>query len=910
MKRLCFVSLLIFWSTLSFANATQKSAIVYYGHDISWPMLGVHDYIILEPSHVDTHTHGFKRYCQRVYAYVSIGEVEKDRPWFKRMKKEWLIGHNSVWKAEIVDLADPKYRRFMIENVIDPLYKKGFQNFFLDTVDVCDRFKEMKKQVACREGSVALIRDIKRSHPNAGIIINRGFHIFEEVKNDLDAVLFESYYKGLKSKKYAEVSEKDRVWLDRMLKPIQKSGVPVIAVDYVENPHSDEADRISRKLLKKGFIPYIADKDLSRYGHTAYSVLKREVLIFYNGSTFGMPFSSAHLYTSMPLEYQGYVPILYDITKGLPTGHLEDRFAGVIFEVDRAEKRGERVVKWIKKYANRGLKSMIVGDNFPFAMSEDYFAPLGIDLKNTTCSPQNPKRLIADRGFFYEMRVPLQDEDTYFQPKGDALALLAYKNRCGETNVLAAKTWWGGYVANQAWSIQYGNDVIWIADPFKIFDQVLDLKPLPVPDPTTENGLRILFTHIDGDGIMNRAEWNEEFSGQVILNEILKKYPIPHSVSVVGAEIVPNGLYPKLSPELIKIVRQIYALPNVEAASHTFSHPFEWEKIDPAGNLLPQYRLNVPGYKFSLDYELGGFLQYINNNLLPKGKPKARTIFWSGDCLPPQRAVAYVYRHNLLNINGGDTYITKDHPWLSYIAPFGLRHGYYWQIYTGEQNENVYTNDFHGPYWGFVKAIQTYQMTNTPRRFKPIDIYYHFYSGSKRASLNALKRVFDWALRQPVMPLYTTEYIPKAMDFYAASIAERGSNGWIAAGLDDVRTLRFEGYHFPDLVHSEGVAGYRQDRNVTYIHFDGRDRVALNLADREPEWSVERSNGRISQLHRHKGHWTFTLQAHVPLKGRLIKTGKCRIRINPSPDKKSVSKDRYSFEYRTQKRAMIDVICQ
>ncbi len=875
-------------------------------------MVGVYDYIILEPSHVDTYTHGFKRYRKRIYAYVSIGEVKKTRPWYKTMKKEWLIGENDVWKGEVVDLSNSQYRTFMLDKVIDPLFSRGFKNLFLDTVDVCDRLKDVKKQKACRQGSVALIEEIKRRHPNSGIIINRGFHIVDKIKDKIDAVLFESYYRGLKDKEYVSLSDRDRAWLDTMLAPIQKAGVPVIALDYLENPHSKEAERLIKRLRDRGFIPYVSDRNLDRYGNGGLDVVKREILLIYNGAGNAAAYSTAHVVTSMPLEYQGYIPILYDIRNGLPTGHLEDRFAGVIFEVDRAESDGKRVVDWILKYAKRGLKSMVVGSVFPFGLSEDFYNPLGIGLKKSTCSKQNPKKLVVDRGFFYEMKVPLSDEYTYlFLQKRDEEPLLQYKNHCGETNTLAAKTWWGGYVARQAWVIQYGNDVIWSANPFKIFHQILDLNPLPVPDPTTENGRRVFFTHIDGDGINNRAEWSGQFAGEVVLKKILKKYHVPHSVSVVGGEILPNGLYPKESRDLMAIVRQIYALSNVEAASHTFSHPFKWEKIDRNGNLEPQYRLNIPGYRFNLDFELGGFLNLINRELVPKGKPKANMLFWSGDCLPGDDVVAYVYRHNILNINGGDTYITKDHPWLSYIAPLGLRHGNYWQIYCGEQNENIFTDHFTGLIWGYVKVIQTFKMTDSPRRFKPIDIYYHYYTGSKEASLKAVQKVFDWALKQPVIPLYTSEYIKKVMDFYAASIAKTGSKSWLVTGMDEVRTLRLEGAEYPDIDDSLGCVGYEQERNVTYIHFDGSDRVRLVLGKKKPKWSLQGANGRIGSFRQiNNNKWYVKLESYVPLKAVFERKEGCSIHIDPVPDTIRRTRNLLSISYRRNKKANVDVVCQ
>ena len=79
---------------------------------------------------------------------------------------------------------------------------------------------------------------------------------------------------------------------------------------------------------------------------------------------------------------------------------------------------------------------------------------------------------------------------------------------------------------------------------------------------------------------MNRVEGDyNRFSGDVIYEEILKPYKIPHSVSVIGAEIDDNGLYPKIAPQLQQIAKKMYALPNVEPATHTFTHALYWKMI-------------------------------------------------------------------------------------------------------------------------------------------------------------------------------------------------------------------------------------------------------------------------------------------------------------------------------------------
>ena len=61
---------------------------------------------------------------------------------------------------------------------------------------------------------------------------------------------------------------------------------------------------------------------------------------------------------------------------------------------------------------------------------------------------------------------------------------------------------------------------------------------------------------------------------------------------------------------------------------------------------------------------------------------------------------------------------------------------------------------------------------NSPRRYKPIDIYFHYYAGSKLASLNALKTVFDWSLSQNINPILASDYIRKDSEFFENRITE------------------------------------------------------------------------------------------------------------------------------------------
>ena len=197
MKHLCFSKLfwfILFLSTHSQAALTDKSAILYYGDDLSYPMVGIHDYIIVQPENVATDTYGFQIYQNKIYAYISLGEVSLDKSYYKRIKAEWIIGRNRIWNSKIVDFSQKAYRDFMIQKVMKPLYQKGFRNFFLDTLDSYQiPIKEQKGQEKQVKALAEFIHEIHQQFPKSNIIINRGFEVLEEVASEIKAVLFESY---------------------------------------------------------------------------------------------------------------------------------------------------------------------------------------------------------------------------------------------------------------------------------------------------------------------------------------------------------------------------------------------------------------------------------------------------------------------------------------------------------------------------------------------------------------------------------------------------------------------------------------------------------------------------------------------------------------------------------------------
>lgn len=916
MKHLCcskFLFILFVIVTSLSGSLKDKSAIVFYADHISYPTVGIHDYIIVQPQNIDTNTHGFSIYKDKMYAYVSILEVNKDTKEYKKIDPKWIIGENSSWNSAVLDIRNKDYQKFLFEEIIEIKIKEGHINFFFDTLDSYQMYAKTTEQ--SKEYEDALVEFISTFHkkfPHSKLVINRGFEIIERVHKFVEAVLFESYHYGINSKDltYKKVSLEDKKWLDSYIDKIKSYGLDLIAVDYLPQNESDKIDESINIIKSRGMIPYVSIPKLDIYGKSSKNALKREILFLIDEGKKDRSVLGSHMYGALPLEYLGYIQELYEINQGLPKIENMGHYAGVVVWLEQPYKDPKSLTKWVTKLHSLGIKVVFI-DNFGTFIKSTALDSLGIETIDAEESISDKKTIIfKDDMIGYEVQPPLSIGDRYLKPR-DSKPLIIYEDEHKKQSVHAAITPWGGYALDEVAIIEINKENLWVINPFEFFRQALRLKPLAVPDTTTQNANRLLFSHIDGDGIMNRAEWNPElFSGDIILENILKVYKIPHTVSVIGAEINPEGLYPDISQKMINIAKRIYSLDNVEGATHTYTHPFSWGKIVD-GNLDEEYRLKVKNYKFSLEREFKVSLDDISTKLQPPNKPRANIVFWSGSCDPREDVLKYIYKNRFLNINGGYTTITNTSPWLSNVAPIGLKRGDYYQIYTGAQNENVYTNNWLESFWGFKKVVQTFKLTDTPKRLKPIDIYYHLYSGSKRASLNALKYVFDWALEQDVFPIFTSEYIYNAMDYYVVSIANE-SDEWLVEGTKSLKTLRFEKPDLSvDIKNSKGVVGFKTIQNRTYIHLDESQKQLLTLKENavnKKAYLID-ANAKVTNYTTSDKEQIFSFSGHTDLKLSFYLPSNCTLKSSSQALTKK-DKNKISLEYKNINKVNINVTCQ
>lgn len=865
----------------------------HYGARPPLDELKAFDIAVVEPDHVADprpHRREARDGAFELFAYVSFGEVDPTRPYFKRIPDGVLKGENRAWGSSVVDHTASAWRGFFIDQIVAPLWARGYRGFFLDTMDSYHLIARSPEARAAQETAmVATFEALKARFPGIRLITNRGFEILPRVREAVVAVAAESLFRGWDpaAKRYREVPPADREWLEGQLRRVRDElGMPVIAIDYVAPAERDLARTTARRIAEMGFTPWVSNAELDMLGVGSREVLPRRVLVLTERPEDSGDFhtATAQRFLGMPLNHLGYTYEMLDPrTDALPEGTLRGRYAGVVVWVASGGAALERkLAGFLERQLTDGVR-VAVFNRFPFALEAERRKRWGLV---GAAAPASGRLAIEVRDAMMGFeREPLPDrrELVPLRAGGDARSLLRVADAAGGRFDAAAITSWGGYALTPFVfaTLEAREQSRWIVDPVAFLAAALARPDLPVPDVTTEAGRRMLITHIDGDGWASRAEMpGTPYASEVLVKEVLERYRVPTTVSVIQGEIAADGLYPRQSAALEAIARRAYLLPHVEPASHSFSHPFDWSRVDaPEVPGETSYHLAIPGYRFDLGREIAGSVAYIDRSLVPAGRRTA-VFLWTGNCVPLPAALAASYAAGLLNMNGGDTLITRSYPSLTAVAAQGIRKGDWYQVFAPMQNENVYTNNWTGPFYGYERLIETIELTEKPRRFKPINIYYHVYAASKVASLNALHKVYRHALSRPVAPVFASDYIRKVLDFESMALAtDLASGELLVRGSGALRTLRADApAAVPDPARGAGVAGVSAPGTARYVTLAAAEaRLAFGapvgpyLAD---------ANGTVDELSRGPDGLQFSLESQVAPSFRLAAAERCGVTIN------------------------------
>jgi hypothetical protein len=640
--------------------------------------------------------------------------------------------------------------------------------------------------------------------------------------------------------------------------------------------------------------------------------VRREILAVYDSREEPRPDQTRiHRFAEMPLNHLGFAVTFWDVSAGLPSAERTANIRGVITWFRRAPPAPFYL--WGQEQVRRGVHMVVLGDsglpsgNTSLADANRLFAEIGFGLSGALVDITYGTRVLH-RDALIGFERPLDPVLPAFPIVGtfgpDVSSHLILEHREGSlvlASSVALTSSRGGYVANGYFVYEEPGTgrTKWIIDPFAFFQKAFGSEQMPIPDVTTLSGRRTWFSHIDGDGWNNvsRVEAYRDkptIASTVILRELIAPYPdLPVAVGVIGADIDERYGTPEAGRQT---ARDLYALPQVEVATHSYTHPYQWSFFENYDRKLEERLIGpdetewkavlgdrmrrlarrlFPGlarkggeteskfidedppraysdFPFDLEQEIRGAIAAAED-MAPEGK-HGTLYLWSGGAEPFEGAIARTRRLGLRNLNGGDSRYDADYPSISYLAPISRLAGAERQIYAGNANDYIYITDGHGRDHGFLHLEATVNATENPLRLKPINVYYHMFAGERAAQLAGVRHHLDAARQALLTPIAASHYAAIADGFFSTEMLALGDTSWLIRNRGALQTVRFDNAAdiAVDFSRSVGVLGQRKKGTSLYVALDeAHDEVIVALG---PDTS---DTADSSAPHLIDGRWTF-----------------------------------------------------
>lgn len=648
------------------------------------------------------------------------------------------------------------------------------------------------------------------------------------------------------------------------------------------------------------FTPYQFSSDTHQT-----DALPRTIIALYDSKQFPkVQYTLIHNFAEMPLNHLGLIVEYHDIRQGLPNLDNRKDVRGILtwFRNEAPMDDPKAYLGWAAGQIEQGRKYVVMGlPGFRSAKQRgkvsvprinDFYKLLGLEyVRGKHVMPNKAAKetvlFKAEKPEAIDFEHALDDVNIDYhtmhakQPSLTPYIESRQEDESTKSAILASTHNNGGVVESGfAINAHYSSMLhrgrrAWLINPFLFFADAFDTKNLPKPDTTTLMGKRIFYSHIDGDGWNGLTGNCDKYQScaQALHVEIIKAYPdVPMTIAPIAGDLDANygG-----SVKARNIAKNIFSLPHVEAASHTYTHPMKWSAFKQGANYVNPR--DVKAYKeqgydqmrlyskhpFRTTQEVSEAAKYIGE-LTPEHKP-LQLIQWSGDTSPSMEAVQEATTLGVLNINGGDTRFDSHFDSYAWVRPIGLRHGNYVQIYASNSNENTYTNEWKGPFFsGLRKLKETWDNTESPIRIKPMNLYYHVFSAERKGGVGAIKHLLAYKDTQRVIPIQTSRYAYIANGFFSTEIIPAGKKRWKIRNRKGLQTIRFDNKPkaHVNMGKSQGVLGYHHYQNNLYVHLDpAAEEPIIKLTSKpKKQMHLTQSSWYISNKKKQETGWLFNVR--------------------------------------------------
>jgi Uncharacterized conserved protein len=171
-----------------------------------------------------------------VYSYINVGSVEEYRPYFKEYEDITLDVYENWEDERWVDVSDPKWKSFVVDDLAKSLYDKGFDGLFVDNLDVYYHYPT--------EENFEAITDVLKAFKEYGfyVSINGGdvyvtecMNRFDTLDGLFDAVNQETVFSSInwdEEDSFGEQEKAEADYFTSYLEEVSHRGCDVYLLEY------------------------------------------------------------------------------------------------------------------------------------------------------------------------------------------------------------------------------------------------------------------------------------------------------------------------------------------------------------------------------------------------------------------------------------------------------------------------------------------------------------------------------------------------------------------------------------------------------------------------------------------------------------------------------------------------------
>ncbi|MDO4648795.1 MAG: endo alpha-1,4 polygalactosaminidase [Eubacteriales bacterium] len=197
---------------------------------------------------------------KNIYSYINIGAVENFRDYYETYLGLTLGPYENWPEERFVDVSEPSWRKFIVDDLAQELKEKGIDGFFVDNADVYYEYNTR----AVFEGITEILEGLKET--GMSVIVNGGdVYVAEycsengDPTNILDGVNQECVFTAInwENESFEESSDDTEQYYLDYLKNLESFGVKIYLLEYTTDEKLE--DMIREKVDELGYSVYISD---------------------------------------------------------------------------------------------------------------------------------------------------------------------------------------------------------------------------------------------------------------------------------------------------------------------------------------------------------------------------------------------------------------------------------------------------------------------------------------------------------------------------------------------------------------------------------------------------------------------------------------------------------------------------